>query len=62
MHFLIRQDKLREGKASVYARITVNTGRILIGLKEWVEPRSWDVRKGAANGLKEEIRSLNNYL
>ncbi|MCR8558157.1 site-specific integrase [Mucilaginibacter sp. BJC16-A38] len=62
VHFLIRQDKLKDGKAPVYARITVNTERILIGLKEWVEPRSWDVRKGTGKGTKEETRSLNNYL
>ena len=36
VHFLIRQDKLKEGKAPVYARITVNTDRILIGLKQWI--------------------------
>lgn len=45
VHFMIRQDKLKEGKAPVYARITVNTDRILIGLKEWIEPKSWDGRR-----------------
>lgn len=62
VHFLIRQDKLKEGKAPVYARITVNTDRILIGLKQWIDPRSWDMRKGTGKGTKEETRSLNNYL
>jgi hypothetical protein len=62
VHFMIRLDKLKEGKARVYARITVNTDRILIGLKEWIKPRSWDARKGTGKGTKEEIRSLNNYL
>jgi len=62
VHFLIRPDKLKEGKAPVYARITVNTDRILIGLKQWIDPRSWDMRKGLGKGAKEEIRSLNNYL
>ena len=62
VHFLIRQDKLKEGKAPVYARITVNTDRILIGLKQWIDPRSWDMRKGAGKGAKDETKSLNNYL
>jgi len=62
VHFLIRPDKLKEGKAPVYARITVNSDRILIGLKQWIDPRSWDMRKGVGKGAKEEIRSLNNYL
>ncbi len=62
VHFLIRQDKLKEGKAPVYARITVNTDRILIGLKQWVDPKSWDMRKGAGKGAKDEVKSLYNYL
>jgi len=40
VHFLIRPDKLKEGKAPVYARITVNTDRMLIALKQWIDPRS----------------------
>lgn len=62
VHFLIRPDKLKEGKAPVYARITVNTDRVLIGLKQWIDPRSWDVKKGTGKGTKNETRSLNNYL
>jgi len=62
VHFLILQDKLKEGKAPVYARITVNTDRILIGLKQWIDPKSWDMRKGAGKGAKDETKSLNNYL
>lgn len=62
IHFLIRQDKIREGKAPLYVRITVNKDRVLIGLKEWVEPRSWDARKGIGKGSRSEIRSLNDHL
>jgi len=62
VHFLIRQDKLKEGKAPVYVRVTVNANRTLIGLKQWIDPRSWDARKGAGKGSKEETRSLNRYL
>jgi len=57
VHFLILQDKLKEGKAPVYARITVNTDRILIGLKQWIDPKSWDMRKGAGKGAKDETKS-----
>ena len=62
VHFLIRPDKLKDGKVPVYARITVNTDRVLIGLKQWIDPRSWDTRKGLGKGLKDDTRSLNNYL
>jgi integrase len=60
--FMIRQDKLKDGKAPIYARVTINSERAHIGLKEWVEPKSWNNRKGYAKGSKEDIRSLNNYL
>ncbi|HEY0056597.1 MAG TPA: site-specific integrase [Pedobacter sp.] len=62
IHFLIRPDKLKEGKAPVYARVTVNAERILIGLKQWIEPRAWDARKGIGKGAKSETLALNNYL
>ena len=62
VHFLIRPDKTKEGKAPVYVRVTVNTERVLLGLKQWVEPRSWDVRKGIGKGIKSETLKLNNYL
>ncbi|MBE7176010.1 MAG: site-specific integrase, partial [Mucilaginibacter polytrichastri] len=60
--FIIRLDKLRSGKAPVYARVTVNTERVQITLKEQVDPRSWDQRKGLGKGNKAEIKSLNNFL
>jgi site-specific recombinase XerD len=60
--FMIRHDKLKEGKAPVYARISINRERTQIALKEWVDPRSWDERKGAGKGSKAETKSLNNYL
>lgn len=62
VHFMIRVDKLKEGKAPVYVRITVNTERILIGLKQWIEPRAWDERKGAGKGSKKTTQDLNHYL
>jgi integrase len=62
VQFLIRTDKKKEGKAPVYARITVNSDITHIGLKQLIDPRSWDNRKGFAKGSKEEIRSLNTYL
>ncbi|HEX8377529.1 MAG TPA: Arm DNA-binding domain-containing protein [Pedobacter sp.] len=62
IHFLIRPDKLKEGKAPVYARVTVNAERVLIGFKQWIEPRAWDARKGIGKGTKSETLALNNYL
>ena len=37
VQFLIRQDKLKEGKVPVYVRITVNGKIIHFALKQWVD-------------------------
>jgi integrase len=62
VQFLTRPDKLKDGKVPVYARVTVNKDVIHIALKQWIDSRSWDSRKGFAKGIKEEIRAFNNYL
>jgi len=62
VQFLTRPDKVRDGKVPVYVRVTVNKDVIHIALKQWIDSRSWDNRKGFAKGIKEEIRDFNNYL
>jgi hypothetical protein len=54
VQFLIRQDKLKEGKAPVYVRITVNGEIIHFALKQWVNPNYWDNRRGTEKGTKGE--------
>jgi hypothetical protein len=46
LQFLIRPDKLKEGKVPIYACITVNREIIHLGLKQYIEPPSWDIRRG----------------
>ena len=62
VQFIVRQDKLRDGKAPVYARITVNGEIIHFALKQWIDPRFWDVRKGYGKGSKDEVALLNDGL
>ncbi len=62
VQFLTRPDKLKDGKVPVYARVTVNKDITHIALKQWIDYRSWDNRKGFAKGIKEEIRAFNNFL
>lgn len=62
IHFTIRIDKVREGKAPVYACVTVNRVRSYIALKQLVEVKSWENAKGALKGNREEFKSINNYL
>ena len=56
IHFTIRADKVREGKAPVYACVTVNRVRSYIALKQLVEVKCWDNAKGALKGSREEFK------
>ncbi|WP_411162298.1 Arm DNA-binding domain-containing protein [Mucilaginibacter sp. L3T2-6] len=58
----MRQDKLRNGKAPVYARITVNGEIIHFALKQWIDPKLWDNRCGYGKGNKDEVALLNLHL
>ena len=62
VHFTVRADKVKDGKAPIYARITVNGQRISMALKKTVELSSWDAARGYAKGVRGEVKSLNNYL
>ncbi len=62
IHFTIRVDKVRDGKAPVYACVTVNRKRCYIALKQLVEVKSWDAVKGTLKGSREEFKSINRYL
>ena len=61
--FYLRKYKAtQDGKAPIYARITVNGSRIDISVKRTIEPGNWNPNKGMARGSREEIVRLNNYL
>jgi site-specific recombinase XerD len=62
VQFLIRQDKLKEDKAPVYVRVTVNGEIIHFALKQWINPKYWDNRKGTGKGNREEVTTLVNNL
>ena len=61
--FYLRKYKTtNDGKAPIYARITVNGSRIDLSVKRSIEPGNWNANKGMARGSREEIVKLNNYL
>lgn len=62
VHFTIRADKEKEGKAPVYACITVNKKRCYIALKQSVDINYWDNVKGEFKGTREEFKQINKYL
>jgi len=62
IHFLLKISKARNGKAPLFARITVNKSRAEISLKSLVAVQLWDTVRGAAKTKQEEGRQLNHYL
>jgi len=62
IQFIIRPDKLKDGKAPVYARITVNSQIVHFALKLWIDPLCWDSRRGNAKGKSESAKSIINAL
>ncbi|GAA4321038.1 site-specific integrase [Mucilaginibacter gynuensis] len=62
IHFTARADKEKNGKLPIYACITVNRKKCFFAVKQYVDLKNWDNRKGAAKGTKDDIRSINTYL
>jgi site-specific recombinase XerD len=62
IQFITRKNKAKEELAPIYVRITVDSRRVEISLKRWINPNDWDNIKGKAKGNKDEAKSLNHYL
>jgi len=60
--FYLRKYKATDGKAPIYARITVDGQRTDIALKRSIEEVNWNGAKGMAKGKSEDIKVLNTYL
>ncbi|MBC7391189.1 MAG: hypothetical protein H7329_18440 [Opitutaceae bacterium] len=52
--FYLRRYKVKNGKAPIYARITVDAVRVDISIKMDIEIESWHVGKGMAKGSKHK--------
>jgi hypothetical protein len=62
VQFITRTNKTRHGQVPIYARISVDSKRIEISLKCWINSDNWNHEKGLARGKNEEIRALNTFL
>jgi len=61
IHFILRMNKVKNGKAPLYARITVNASRIEVSLKTLVEISDWNPSKGLAKPKNEKAKELNSF-
>ena len=60
--YLGKYKATNDGKAPIYARVTVNGSRIDLSVKRSIEQDNWNANKGMARGSREEIVKLNKYL
>ncbi|MBN2486104.1 MAG: site-specific integrase [Bacteroidales bacterium] len=60
--FYLKKQKEKDGKAPIYARITVDGRRAEVSIKKEIDIANWSFGKGMAKGKGEEIRMLNTYL
>src|SRR5690606_16425419 len=62
IHFVLRTNRGKNGKAAIYVRIVVNKSRSEIALKRMVDIKDWNKIKGMAKPKNIELKSLNSYL
>ena len=60
--FWINTSRIKNDKAKIYARITVNHKRVNISLKYDVAVNNWDNNKSRLKGISEKTRIINHYL
>ena len=62
IHFVLRTNKINNGLAPIYARITVNSKRCELSVKRNISTNAWNVGKGMAKPISPENKQLNSYL
>lgn len=60
--FWVNLSRSKNGKARIYARITVNGKRSTVSLNKKVLISNWDAHKNRARGSSQQARILNSYL
>ena len=63
VHFKLRSDKMKDGKAPVHLGLVINGEKSYISLKNYqVEVKHWDKEKGSGKRTSTEGRKINEYL
>ena len=60
--FWLKLASAKNGKAPLYARITVNGKRAELSLKQKILISDWDVKKNRLKGLSDDSKKVNTYL
>jgi hypothetical protein len=62
IYFNLRSEKKKDGKAPVYACITVNSRKIFFAIKQKIAVNCWDENRGCGKNNTTEGKKLNTYL
>ena len=63
IHFKMRSDKMKDGKAPVHMGLVINGEKSYIALKNYqVEVKYWDKEKGSGKRSSSEGRKINEHL
>ena len=62
VRFFIKKDKIKNGKAPIYARVTVNGKSVDISLKREINTAVWNPDRECVKGSRDEIKSTNTYI
>ncbi len=61
--FIIQKGKCRaDGTAPIFARISLNTEKVHIATRQYVDPTHWDVVQGRTLGLTREEKQINEII
>ncbi len=60
--FWINKSRINDGKAELFARITVDGRRTNLGLKRKIEVKRWDNKAKRAFGNSTAAREINNHI
>lgn len=62
IHFILRENRGKNGLAAIYMRIVVNKSRSELALKRQVALADWNDARGQARPKNDELRKLNSHL
>lgn len=62
IHFILRENRGKNGLSAIYMRIVVNKSRSEVALKRQVAADDWSEAKGLAKPKNDELRKLNTHL
>lgn len=59
IHFILRENRGKNGLSAIYMRIVVNRSRSEVALKRQVASADWNDARGQAKAKNDELRQLN---